>query len=68
MHRRVQVITTRKPGRDLRIRALAAQVQHQMPRNGERAGMSRERAHDIQHQVQPGGDAGAGVAFTIDHE
>ncbi len=68
MHRRMQVIAAGEPRRDLRIRALAAQVQHQMAGNGERAGVTGERTHDVQHEVQSRGDPGAGITFTVNHE
>src|SRR6202000_987996 len=55
-------------GRDLRIGALTAHVQHEMPGDRKRASVSGERAHDVEHEIESRRDAGAGVALAVDDE
>ncbi len=54
--RRVEVVAPREPGRELRVVPGAAQVDHEVARHRRRAGRIDEARHQMQHQVDAGGD------------
>lgn len=60
VHAGVQVVAVIQPGRERRVAAGAAQVHHHFARHGAGHARAAVTRHEVEGQVDAGGDAGAG--------
>ena len=61
----VNMVAALEPGRELRVGAGAAQVDHEEARHGSGSGRAHQLTDDVQHQIDAGRDAGAAVALAV---
>src|ERR1700761_6937963 len=68
MHSGMNGIAYGQPRRDLRVRTSATQIDHEVSRDGRRAGVSHQAADEVEHEVDACSNAGRGVEVGVVHE